>query len=419
MPDALSLQDDDDSDQKAGCGRVSLGFEAQPSSTPEAPSSRVSLAVEAGRPGATAAAERPASPSPLASSGRSPSAKASPRAVSPSSAPRPLPRKASTAVEPAPPRAEPAASPPAVLGQSATGTTATSRVVSPSSSPPPLPRKIFSTVESPPTAPVAGHPADARSDRSKDAAVVKGQASLEAKATAAATTTATTPAVIESEVAGAFAAFPASFKPASESATFDEDEFVWSEATAITPEMPRHPPPRVPLTPPGFGSGSRGVDDNEGIKNSSVDFRASAGGSSGDDGDKDVHAVACSGDSADGAEVDAGGGGGGGDEDDWSDDPFDSFQSAPPASSLAPPPPPSRVREGSPLPATAATADRTSSPAAPAEASPWNLDFLMAAPATGGAGEGRVSPTPSAGSGAVGSSAGEGGQTGKPLDLVR
>lgn len=406
VPDALSLEEDDDSDQDTGRssrgrgrGVVGVSFETQ-SWTPAIPSPRV-----AQQPEAAAAGKQPAS-SPAAPSddlARSSSLKTSSRAVSPSSAPRPLPLKASTAVEPKP--TEPVASS-AVLDRSAGSAKTAPRVVSPSSSPPPLPRKASAIVGPPPTEPVtAGQPADA----SLDTTVVQGQERLEACATP---TKATPAAGTESVGTSAFAAFPASPEPSGESAAFGEDEFVWSEAAAITPEMPRHPPPRVPTTPPADGGESRGFSDKEG-------GGASAGGSSSGDGDgKGVPAAAVGGDSAASAEVDADGGGDGGD---WSDDPFDSFQSAPPASSLTPPPPPS-VLEFSPRPATTAdvaAADRTSSPSPPVDASPWNLDFLMAPPPKGAAGEGRVSPTPSAGFRAGGSSTGEGGKLGKPLDLVR
>eukprot|EP00752_Nemacystus_decipiens_P004229 g3863.t1 len=425
VPDALSLQDED-SDQHAGRGRshVTVVLEVQPSSTPAVPSPRAPPVVEAWRrkAGAGAGAGRPALSSPRASSADlalSSSAKTSPRVVSPSNAPLPLPRK-SSATDAAPPRAKPVASPAAVVDQSAGTKKTAARVVSPSSSPPPLPRKPPSAVEPPTMERTAEQPADASPTMGKDTAVVGGQAGLEAKDTAAAVTT-TTSVVVDSQGTSAFAAFTTSPGTAGDKADSDEDEFVWSEAVAITPEMPRHPPPRVPMTPPGVEGGSRCVDDKEGSNDSnSVDVRAFAAGGSGDGGDVDVPAVALGGDLAattEGGKV--GDGDGGGDDDDWSDDPFDNFQSAPPASSLAqPPPPPSSVPEGSPLPATTAAADRTASTSPPAEASPWNLDFLMAAPATDGAGEGRVSPAPSAGFGAGGSSTGEGRQTGKPLDLV-
>eukprot|EP00903_Cladosiphon_okamuranus_P014376 g13347.t1 len=405
VPDALALQEDGEPYQstgRRGRSHASVGLLAQQPSTPAAPSPRASPAVEAPRP--AAASERPASSSPLASSAglaRSLNAKTYPHAVSPLSAPRPLSRKASATVERSPPPPPPpsrtgaVASPPAVLGQSASVQTTAPRVVSPSRSPPLLPRKMFPTIESPPTEPVVGQqppPADARSGMGKDATAVGGQPGLKAKATVDTTTTTTTPAVVESEGTRGFATFPASPKqPAGEEAAFEEDEFVWSEAAAITPEMPRHPPPRVPTTPPGVGGGSRGFDEKE-----SGSFGVTASTS----GRRRRRRR--------------------GDDDDWSNDPFDSFQSAPPASSPAPAPPPSSALEGpsTTTAATAAAAERTSLPSPPAEASPWNLDFLMATSATGGAGGGHVSPALSTGFGAGVSSAGEAGQSGKPLDLV-
>lgn len=331
MPDALSLDEDDDSDQDAGRssggrrrggGSVRVSFDAQQSSAPAAvPSPRVPPAVLGRSSGAK---------------------KASPRVVSPSSAPRPLPSRARAATDPPP--TKPVA-PPAVLGEGASVKTV-SRAVSPSSPPPPLPLGAC-TIEPPPTEPVAGQPPPpppAGSDESDNAAVVWSQAGgLGARATATAPAT----AAIDSEGASAFAAFPTSPEPSNENTAFDEDDFVWSEAAAMTPEMPRNSPPRLPTTPPAGGG------ENRGLSGSDVDVGASAGGSSGDI-EKGVPAAA----------VGGGGGSGSGDDDgDWSDDPFDSFQSAPPASSLAPSLPPSRLLEGPPLSTTTtAAAAATASP---------------------------------------------------------
>jgi len=252
-----------------------------------------------------------------------------------------------------------------------------------------------------------------------DAAKGGGDVSLEAG------TTVSTPAAAAEVNDGDttfFASFPAPavHGPSGEDgaaapASSDEDGFVWSEASAaMTPEMPRHPPPRMTLTPSAAdvanrssqGSGDNGVGSSDGAVNAAAPtgFGAIA--------DVDVGGG-------------GGGGGGGGDDDDgeWSDDPFDSFQSAPPASPpappLAPPKPPPPLLETSPFAApaaapttAAATADRASSPSPPVEMSPWNLDFLMAAPAKGGGAEGRLSPVP-------GAASAEGGSSGNSLDLVR
>lgn len=284
------------------------------------------------------------------------------------------------------------------------------------------PPKTSAATELPPAEAAPGQEG-AGPDKSGDAAKGGGGAVLEAGDNVS------TPVAVVTEVnpedTTSFASFPAPAAPGpsdKDSAaevvaaptSSDEDEFVWSEATpAMTPEMPRHPPPRVPLTPPaadGANRNSLGADANESGNN---DGAVNAGAPTG------LGAV---------AKVDAqDGSGGGGDDDDgdWSDDPFDSFQSAPPASPpappLAPPPPPPRVQETSPFavtaapPATAITAaaaNRASSPSPPVETSPWNLDFLMAAPAKGGGAEGRLSPAP-------GAASVEGDSSGKSLDLVR
>ncbi|CAN0515411.1 unnamed protein product, partial [Ectocarpus sp. 8 AP-2014] len=282
---------------------------------------------------------------------------------------------------------------------------------------------------------------------SSDTVAVADQAlaeSVDRPATAAAVAVAMEPAQ------AAFASFPAPTTPSGDPPAFDgeDDDFVWGEAAeAPTPEMPRHSPPRVPLTPPAAGgangtdSAHNGVGDGappppsdggDGNGGGVDDGDGGGGGDGGDwsddafetfqspppppDSDADGGVVAVSGDADDG------------DDGDWSDDPFDTFQSAPPAAPTplaSPPPAPQPTLLEPTRPAAAAAAERSpsSSPPPATETSSWNLDFLMGAPVKGGGGggdgsEGRLSPLPG-GTAGVSPVGGGGVQSGKPMDLVR
>lgn len=261
---------------------------------------------------------------------------------------------------------------------------------------------------------------------------------------------ATAAAAVEPTQAG-FASFPAPTTPSGDPPAFDgeEDDFVWGEAAAApTPEMPRHSPPRVPLTPPAAG-GARGTDSaydgvgdgappppNDGGDGNSGGADDGDDGGGGDDGDWSDDAFETfqsppppSDNGGDGG-VTISGDADDGDDGDWSDDPFDTFQSAPPAAPTplaSPPPAPQPTLLEPTLPAAAAAAERSPSPPPPppppTETSSWNLDFLMGAPAKGGGGsgggsEGRLSPLPGGVAG-VSPVGGGGVQSGKPLDLVR
>lgn len=211
--------------------------------------------------------------------------------------------------------------------------------------------------------------------------------------------------VVDAVATTSFASFPSSFDQPTSSGGLE----VVGSSESATPDMPRHPPPRIPSPPalaertwfadkPDFGSSDVSASGMHVSVVTPTDVGTVVDELAGEVAGDLTGDVA--GDA--GMEVDIDNG-----DEDWDGDPFDEFQSAPPASTLAPP----NLE-------IASVAEVSSSP--PAEVTAWDLDFFMAAPgkAVGGAADGQPGVLPNA-MFAAGVSEIVEVQAGKPLDLVR